>query len=204
MGSRSIKNIKKQCVFNLTNESVREFWKKEFANYSPRLKVESTIPISNKLSGFLANPTIHRILCSAKTNIKLRSIMDNQEVLLVNLAKGKIGSESTNLLGSLLLHSIGLAAYSRTNIEESERKFFPVHVDEAYNFLTLSLTNSIPEVRKYAVSYTLVGHIFNKCRQNYEKLFSGMLAQSSYFEQALQMRFSWRKNLSIYFLRPIS
>jgi hypothetical protein len=42
--------------------------------------------------------------------------MDEGSVLLVNLAKGRIGEDSSSLLGSLLLTTIGLAAVSRAEI----------------------------------------------------------------------------------------
>ena len=37
--------------------------------------------------------------------------MDKGQVLLVNLAKGRIGDDSSSLLGGLLVTAIGLAAH---------------------------------------------------------------------------------------------
>ena len=45
-----------------------------------------------------------------------RQIMDEGNVLLVNLAKGRIGEDSSSLLGGLLVTTIGLAAVSRAEI----------------------------------------------------------------------------------------
>ena len=157
------KEYRKECIKTLSNQEVKDFWEHEFEKYSPRLKVESSIPITNKLSGFLSNPTINRIVCGAPNNIRLRSVMDERKVLLVNLAKGQIGEDATNLLGSLLLTSVGLAGYSRSSIPEHQRIPFYTHIDEAHNFLTLSSASMLSELRKYGVSLSFVGQYL---RQN--------------------------------------
>jgi hypothetical protein len=41
--------------------------------------------------------------------------MDEGQVLIVNLAKGRIGDDSSLLLGGLLVTTIGLAAYTRAD-----------------------------------------------------------------------------------------
>ena len=50
--------------------------------------------------------------------------MDEGKILLVNLAKGKIGEDTSALLGSLLLARLGLAALSRADRPEAERRDF--------------------------------------------------------------------------------
>ena len=70
---------------------------------------------------------------------------------MVNLAEGKIGQDAANLLGGLLLTSLGLAAYSRSDIPESQRRPFFIYADECHNFTTLSSASMMPEQRKYGV-----------------------------------------------------
>lgn len=81
--------------------------------------------------------------------------MDEGKILLVNLSKGKIGEDSSKLIGSLLLTSIELAALSRADISERNRKDTYVFIDEAHNFLTDNLATVLSESRKYHVSYIL-------------------------------------------------
>ncbi|MEM7206498.1 MAG: DUF87 domain-containing protein [Pseudomonadota bacterium] len=150
------KQYRQSCLRNVENQTVLDFWKFEFEKYHPRLKAEATIPINNKLGGFLANPTLKRILCESEEPIRLRSIMDDERILLVNLAKGQIGQDATNLLGSMLMTSIGLAAYSRSDMDGYDRRPIYVHIDEAHNFVTLSTAAMMAELRKYGVALTLV------------------------------------------------
>jgi DNA helicase HerA-like ATPase len=85
--------------------------------------------------------------------------MDEGKVLLVNLAKGRIGEDSSSLLGGLLVTTIGLAGYSRTDIEAHNRRDFFVYIDEFQSFTTLAVANMLSEMRKYRVGFT-VAHQF--------------------------------------------
>jgi len=81
--------------------------------------------------------------------------MDEGKILLVNIAKGKIGEDAAGLLGAMLVAQIGLAGLSRTGQPEYERRDFYVYLDEFQNFTTLSLANMLSELRKYRVNLIL-------------------------------------------------
>jgi type IV secretory pathway TraG/TraD family ATPase VirD4 len=151
----SDKSYRQQVARSLTNEPVRRFWLKEFPNYSFRYMADGIAPIQNKVGAYLADPTLARILTNPEQDLHIRAIMDRGGVLIVNLAKGRLGEDSANLLGSLLISTIGLAAFSRAEIAQTERRPFHVFVDEFQSFATLSFANMIAELRKTAVSLTL-------------------------------------------------
>ena len=60
--------------------------------------------------------------------------MDNQRILIANLAKGAIGEQASNLLGSLLVSHLQLVAMERGLRAPRERVPFFVHVDEFQTF----------------------------------------------------------------------
>src|SRR3990167_2417486 len=62
---------------------------------------------------------------------------------------------SADLLGSLLLAKIQAAAFSRTDILESERNKFYLYIDEFQNFATESFISMLAEARKYRLALTL-------------------------------------------------
>jgi hypothetical protein len=74
------------------------------------------------VGAFLADPILNRILTASKSEIHVRRIMDDGKILLVNLAKGRMGEDSFSLLGGLLVTTIGLAAYSRADIRKIGEK----------------------------------------------------------------------------------
>lgn len=82
--------------------------------------------IPNKVGAFLAAVLLNRILTALQHDLHFRQIMDDGRVLLINLAKGRIGENSASLLGGLLVTTIGLAGYSRTDIEPAKHRDFVV------------------------------------------------------------------------------
>jgi len=145
--------FRKSVVRNIENDVVRDFWIKEFENYPARLRADAAAPIQNKLGALLSDPTLYRILVEPKIDLSFRRIMDEGQMLLVNVAKGRLGEDSALLLGGLIVSTIGLAAFSRAETQ-SRRPFF-LHVDEFQNFTTLMLANMMSELRKYGVGLTL-------------------------------------------------
>ncbi len=55
---------------------------------------------------------------------------------MVNLSKGKIGDLNAQLLGLIFVSKVNLAAMSRADMEEKDRKDFFFYVDEFQNFAT--------------------------------------------------------------------
>lgn len=142
---------------NVQNPQVRDFWLHEFPRYSYRYRAEAIAPIQNKVGAFLADPKLYRILTQPEEAISIRKIMDEGKILLVNLAKGQIGEDTSSLLGGLLVTIIGLAAFSRAEVPADERRDFYVYLDEFQQFTTLAVANMIAELRKYHVGM-IVAH----------------------------------------------
>lgn len=140
---------------NITNESVKLFWQREFDKYSYRYRADSIAPIQNKVGAFMANPILSQVLTEPKENLSFRKIMDEGKILLVNLSKGRLGEDASHLLGGVLMTSVGLAAYSRADTLEEKRKDFTLYADEFQNFTTLSIVNMASELRKYRVALIL-------------------------------------------------
>lgn len=149
------KAYRREVLARVENEQVRAFWEKEYDNYSYRYRADSIAPVQNKVGAFLADPRLYRLLTSPEQPLRLRSIMDEGKILLVNLARGEFGSDSAELLGGLLVTSIGLAAFSRAKIPEHERKDFFLYLDEFQNVTTLSTATMTSELRKYGVGLIL-------------------------------------------------
>lgn len=141
------------------NVQVRHFWLSEFPHYNPRYRQESMAPIQNKVGALLADPHLYRIFVKPERELSFRKIMDQGEILIVNLSKGELGEDSANLLGAILVTTIGLAALSRA--DSNIRRPFFLYVDEFQSFTTLSVANMVSELRKYGVGLILAHqHLF--------------------------------------------
>lgn len=148
-------DYRKAIVQGIHNETIKRYWVEEFENYPSRLRAEACAPIQNKLGALLSDPTLHRILVEPAIDLHFRCLMDEGKVLLVNASKGRLGEESSLVLGSLIVSTIGLAAFSRSEANPKNRRPFFVYLDEFHNFTTLMLANMMSELRKYGVGLVL-------------------------------------------------
>lgn len=149
------RRFRRTVAATVKNEAVRRFWRQEFERYSFPYRADGAAPIQNKVGALLADPTLHRILTSPREDLHIRAIMDEGGILLVNLAKGRIGDDSASLLGALLVTTIGLSALSRADIPEAARRTFFLYIDEFQSFTTKSVANMTSELRKYGVGLVL-------------------------------------------------
>ena len=148
-------SFRKQVLTRVMNAQVQAFWTKEFPKYNPRYQQESIAPIQNKVGAFLADPRLYRMFTGQLVDLHFRQIMDEGKILIVNLAKGRLGEDSANVLGALLVTTLGLAAFSRADTEEARRADHIIVIDEFQSFATLSVANIVSELRKYHVGLVL-------------------------------------------------
>jgi hypothetical protein len=151
------KKYRKRIVDNIKDPMVKAFWVDEFAQYSEKYRTEAIAPIQNKVGQFLSSGIIRNIVGQPRSTIDLRSIMDNQKILLMDLSKGKVGEDNSALLGAMVITKLQLAALSRVDIPENDRKDFFLYVDEFQNFVTESFATILSEARKYRLNLT-IGH----------------------------------------------
>lgn len=148
---------RQKVVENLTDPVIKTFWTQEYARYTQRYEVEATAAIQNKIGQFISNPLIRNLLGQTRSTIDMREAMDSQKIFIVNLAKGTIGEDNSRLLGAMIITKLQLAAMSRVNMPEEDRKDFFLYIDEFQNFATESFVNILSEARKYRLSLIL-GH----------------------------------------------
>lgn len=152
------KNYRSLIVGNLIDPSVKAFWLDEYAKYSDKFATEATAAIQNKVGQFAANPLIRNMVGQSKSTFDIRKVMDERKILIVNLSKGRIGEGNANLVGSMLITKIYLAAMSRADVGPEVVKGLPpfyLYVDEFQSFANESFADILSEARKYKLSLTI-------------------------------------------------
>jgi len=149
------KKYQKRITANITDPVVRSFWVDEFPKWNDRVLQEVIAPIQNKVGQFLTSSLIRNIVGQTQSAFSIREVMDQQKILIMNLSKGRIGEDNSALLGAMMITKIQMAAMSRVDTPEHERKDFYLYVDEFQNFATESFANILSEARKYRLSITL-------------------------------------------------
>jgi len=147
--------FRKKVVAVIKDPIVKSFWINEFGKMQDKLRIEAISPILNKVGQFLSSPIIRNIVGQPKSAIDLRFAMDKGKIVIVNLSKGKIGEDSSALLGSMIITKFQLDAMSRANVPEEKRKDFYLYVDEFQNFATDSFATILSEARKYKLNLTM-------------------------------------------------
>ncbi len=152
------KDYRKKVVENITDPSVKSFWNNEFAKYGDRYMQEAGAAIQNKIGQFISNPLVRNIIGQPKSTFDIRKIMDEKKILIINLSKGRVGEANANLLGSMLITKIYLAAMSRADASPGLLKKLPsfnLYVDEFQSFANESFADILSEARKYKLSLVI-------------------------------------------------
>lgn len=154
----SDKEFRRQVLEHVTDPSVRAYWFEEYAKYEPKFATEATAAIQNKIGQFTGNPLIRNLIGQVKSSFDIREIMDTRKIFIVNLSKGRVGEDNANLLGSMLITKMYLAAMSRADVPESEMRHLPsfnFFVDEFQSFASDSFASILSEARKYKLNLTI-------------------------------------------------
>jgi len=149
------KDYRDKVIERIKDPAIKSFWTNEFAKYPDRFREEAVAPIQNKIGQFISAPLIRNIIGQVKSSINMREIMDKGKILIVNLSKGRVGEDASNLLGALVITKLQLAAMERVNVPEKERRDFYLYVDEFQNFATDAFASILSEARKYRLCLIL-------------------------------------------------
>ena len=144
-----------KIIRQIKDPFIRSFWAEEYAGYDERFQREAIAPIQNKVGQFLLNPVVRNILGQVRMRVSIPFVMNEQRLFIANLAKGRIGHDKANLLGSLLTTQFQLAAMARSTAPETLRRDFFLFIDEFQNFTTDAFASILSEARKYRLDLTL-------------------------------------------------
>lgn len=120
-----------------------------------RYRAEAAAPILNKAGQFAASPALRAILGQISPKFDLAHAMDHRQILIANLAKGQIGEQATNLLGSLWVSHLQLVAMRRSELAPEKRVPFFAHIDEFQSFGSTAFASLLSEARKFAAHFCL-------------------------------------------------
>ncbi|MFA5754765.1 MAG: type IV secretory system conjugative DNA transfer family protein [Candidatus Paceibacterota bacterium] len=152
--------FRKRLLSKCKNILVKEFWEKQAEQAGGDAALKNMVPyITSKFDNFISNDYMRPIIGQTKSTFNFREIIDGKKVFLVNLSKGRLGEINSSLLGLIITSKLSLAAFSRVDIPESERKDFYLYMDEFQNFATKTISIILSEARKYRLGL-IMSHQF--------------------------------------------
>lgn len=146
---------RKRVVSQIKDPVVKTFWIDEYGRWEARFRNEAISPIQNKVGQFLSASIIRNIVAQVKSSFDPRQVMDEGKIFIMNLSKGRLGEDTSKLLGGMLITKFQLAAMERVDIPEEDRRDFYLYVDEFQNFATESFANILSEARKYHLNLVM-------------------------------------------------
>jgi hypothetical protein len=149
------RSYREAVIRDVRDPRVRSFFVDEFARWNDRQLEERLGSVQNKIGQFLANPFVRNIFGQWKPSVDLSDVLTNNRILIVRLAKGLVGEEPANLLGSFIATGLQHAAMRRAALPEAERPDFHLHIDEFHNFTTDAFAGVLSEARKYGLTLTI-------------------------------------------------
>lgn len=149
----------------VSNPEVRRFWEVEYPGYSKNFASEAASPVRNKIGQFVVTPIARNILGQVTSTFSFDFLTDNRRIFIANLSKAKIGANTSNLLGSLLITKLMLTALRRVDQAEADRVDHHAVIDEFHNFTTLSFARALPEVRKYHLCFVCANQFLGQLNE---------------------------------------
>lgn len=160
---------------------VRRYWTDQIAQTSDFHKSEVLDYIVSKFGRFVTDKMMRNIIGQSKSSFNFRDVMDEGKILIVNVAKGKIGEENSSFLGLLLVPKILTAAMSRSEIPEKDRRDFYLYVDEFQNFATPDFAQILSEARKYKLNLTVANQFIGQMEEEVKNAIFGNVGSIASF-----------------------
>jgi len=159
---------RRRKLARISNPAVIDFWEKEVAKTSGDQGLGNMAPyITSKFGNFIANDYMRPIIGQTKSAFNFREAMDSGKILLISLAKGRIGDLNSQLLGMIIVGRILLAALSRGDIaNEKDRRDFYLYIDEFQNYSTDSIAVILSEARKYHLNLIIAHQFIAQLKDN--------------------------------------
>ena len=136
-------------IANIKNPVVAAWWNKTYKKMWEREKAEIIPFIQAKFWPFTTGIYVRNIIGQAKSAFNMYDAMQQKKIILLNLAKGISGEETSKLIGKIIAMQVKLSALKRAKIPEAERVPHYLYVDEFQNYISGSFESILSEARKY-------------------------------------------------------
>jgi hypothetical protein len=180
-------NFRKYKLSRCKNIVVKNFWELEAEKAGGEAALANMVPyITSKMNIFIANDLVRPIISQPRSSFNFRELMDNGKILIVNLSKGKLGDINSYLLGMIIVGKILLAAFSRADIPEKQRKDFYLYIDEFQNVTTKTITTVLAEARKYHLNMVLAHQFIGQIDEETRKAILGNVGSMLVFRIGIE------------------
>ena len=152
-------------IRNLKDPVVAAWWNKTYKKMGDREKAEIIPFIQAKFWPFTTGVYVRNIIGQSKSAFKMYDAMQQKKIILMNLAKGISGEETSKLIGKIIAMQVKLSALKRAKIEEKDRVPHYLYVDEFQNYVSQSFESIMSEARKYRLGLVVAHQYTDQLKQ---------------------------------------
>lgn len=152
-------------IRNLKDPVVASWWNKTYKKMGDREKAEIIPFIQAKFGPFTTGVYVRNIIGQPKSSFKMYDAMQQKKIILMNLAKGIAGEETSKLIGKIIAMQVKLSALKRAKIDEKDRVPHYLYVDEFQNYVSQSFESILSEARKYKVGLVVAHQYTDQLKQ---------------------------------------
>jgi hypothetical protein len=150
------------------------WWYLYYDPLSPYMQRDRSDPVLSKVARF-ESYVARRIVGQSQSTLDLARCIQQEQIVLVSLAKGVVGEEIAHLLGATMLSLVHLALEEQAGQVQAERKRLLILVDE-FQLLTGVDWAALAELRKYGASFALATQSLHVLKERHATLLSLVLA----------------------------
>ncbi|MFF4026314.1 type IV secretory system conjugative DNA transfer family protein [Nocardia elegans] len=174
-----------RLVAAVKKPEVQRFWR-AFDALGESGRAQLTAPLLNKLRQLLLRPFVKTALAGGPATVDLTAALDGGELVLARLPKGRLGEDTTRLLGALLVARTWQAASARAATPASERRDASLYLDEFHNFLHSStpVEDMLAEARALKLSMVLAHQNLGQLTPTLREAISTNARNKIYFTMA--------------------
>ena len=151
--------FRRSIVRSCTREDVRTFWggiAEDVGDYGENASIDNVAPyIIAKLTQLSGNEVLAPIIGAKASSIDFRAVAERKQICIVNLALPELGEEDAKILGGLLFARLSAALQAQVKLAPKSRLHLRVYLDEFQTYADETLAQSMAQMRKFGLSYTL-------------------------------------------------
>ena len=177
--------------------SVRSFWA-AYEGFSDAQRLQVIGPSLNKLRA-LSTRTALQLTLGQSQGIDMSDVVDRRKILLVPLSKGIVGTETAQLLGSLVVAQLVNAVFARAALPAAQRRPAYIYLDEFQEVMRLAsdIPDALAQARGLGVGFVLANQYIHQLPDTAKRAVFGTVRSAVVFAlqdyddaRALERRFA--------------
>lgn len=142
-------------IAHIREDVVRRFWTNQFPEWATKHDAEAIMPLVNKFTQFFSDPLFRDIFKQKENKVDFEVFLRERKIVLVHLAKGRVGEEAAAFFGSLFVLKLHEAGVRRAALDSRERRDFYCYCDGFEGIAVDTFQRLLSLGKKYGICLTL-------------------------------------------------